>query len=61
LIGIGTHVQPAFARPFVGPLQLGGFLLGVFIITVGLILYLTSRGAREISFFEALFLKGTKE
>jgi hypothetical protein len=61
LIGIGTHVQPAFARPFVGPLQLGGFLLGVLIITVGLILYLTSRGAREISFFEALFLKGTKE
>ncbi|MBK6325419.1 MAG: hypothetical protein IPF56_05670 [Chloroflexi bacterium] len=26
LIGIGTHVDPKFARPFVGPLQLGGFL-----------------------------------
>lgn len=61
LIGIGTHVQPSFARPFVGPLQLGGFLLGVFIITTGLLLYFTSRGARKISSFEALFLNGTKE
>jgi hypothetical protein len=60
LIGIGTHVEPSFTRPFVGPLQLGGFLLGVFIITIGLLLYFTSRGAREISSFEALFLNGTK-
>lgn len=61
LIGIGTHVQPSFARPFVGPLQLSGFLLGVFIITIGLLLYFTSRGAREISSFEAFFLNGGKE
>lgn len=61
LIGIGTHVEPSFARPFVGPLQLGGFLLGVFMITIGLMLYFTSRGARETSSFEAIFLNGPKE
>lgn len=60
LIGIGTHVEPSFVRPFVGPLQLSGFLLGVFMITIGLLLYFTSRGAREISSFEALFLNGPR-
>jgi uncharacterized membrane protein len=45
LIGIGTHVTPRFERPFVGPFQLGGILLGVLIILVGLLLYYTSRGA----------------
>src|SRR5688572_15340347 len=29
LVGIGTHLQPAFARPYVGPLQLGGLAVGV--------------------------------
>lgn len=49
LIGIGTHVDPAFDRPFVGPLQLGGILIGVGLILFGLVLYYTSRGQRESS------------
>jgi hypothetical protein len=49
LIGIGTHVEPAFNRPYIGPLQLGGILLGVFLIAAGLLLYYTSRGQRESS------------
>ena len=61
LIGIGTHVGPAFNRPYVGPLQLGGFLLGVLVITAGLLLYFTSRGSRETSSLEALFLNGSKD
>ncbi|GAB4276977.1 MAG: hypothetical protein Kow0080_27690 [Candidatus Promineifilaceae bacterium] len=44
LIGIGTHVTPNFERPFIGPLQLGGIILGVSTILVGLLLYATSRG-----------------
>jgi hypothetical protein len=54
IIGIGTHVNPEFSRPYVGPLQLGGLILGVLIITVGLLLYYTSRGSREASSLEVL-------
>ncbi len=55
LIGIGTHVNPRFERPFVGPFQLGGLLLAVGMIVVGLVLYHTSRGAgREKSSMEFL-------
>jgi hypothetical protein len=54
IIGIGTHVNPEFSRPYVGPLQLGGLVLGVLIITVGLLLYYTSRGSREASSLVAL-------
>ncbi|MEW5988539.1 MAG: hypothetical protein AB1791_18070 [Chloroflexota bacterium] len=54
LIGIGTHVQPAFARPFVGPLQLGGLLLGIVSITAGMLLYHTSRGHRPVSSLQSL-------
>jgi hypothetical protein len=43
LIGIGTHVQPNFERPYVGPLQIGGMALGILCISVGLYLYYTSR------------------
>ncbi len=43
LLGIGTHMEPDFERPFLGPLQLGGFALGVFIILTGAFLYYTSR------------------
>jgi hypothetical protein len=60
LIGIGTHVDPAFDRPFVGPLQLGAILLGVIMIVAGLILYYTSRGPRESSSLEFL-LNGSKQ
>ena len=49
LIGIGTHVNPSFERPFVGPLQMGGMGLGLLMIIAGLILYYTSRGPRESS------------
>jgi ABC-type Na+ efflux pump permease subunit len=49
LIGIGTHVAPSFERPFVGPIQLGGILIGIGLIVFGLVLYYTSRGQRESS------------
>jgi hypothetical protein len=57
LVGIGTHVEPDFERPFVGPLQLGGIILGVLSITAGLLLYYTSRGRRESSSLESLLPK----
>jgi hypothetical protein len=46
LVGIGTHVEPRFIRPYVGPLQLGGILLGIISITAGMLLYYTSRGSQ---------------
>ena len=49
LIRIGTHVQPQFERPYVGPLQLGGLALAVLVIIIGLALYYTSRGTRAQS------------
>ena len=52
LISIGTHVEPQFERPFVGPLQLGGLVLAVLVVLVGLILYYTSRGTRQKSSME---------
>jgi hypothetical protein len=54
LIGIGTHVEPAFLRPFVGPLQLAGIVVGVLMITAGLLLYFTSRGSRPSSSLKSL-------
>ena len=54
LIGIGTHSQPNFERPFVGPLQLGGIGIGLLTILIGLYLYHTSRGTRESSSMEFL-------
>ena len=61
LIGIGTHVNPLFERPFIGPFQLGGILIGVMMIIAGLILYYTSRGPRESSSLEFLFNGSKKE
>lgn len=52
LIGIGTHVQPEFNRPYVGPLQFAGLGVGVAAIVIGMILYYTSRGRRENSSLE---------
>lgn len=54
LIGIGTHVTPNFDRPYVGPLQLGGLLVGVGSIIAGMLLYYTSRGSRENSLMDFL-------
>ena len=47
LIGIGTHVNPRFERPFVGPFQVGGVVLAVVMILAGMVLYYTSRGSRR--------------
>jgi hypothetical protein len=58
LIGIGTHLQPAFARPYVGPLQLGGLVLGVLSVTIGMLLYYTSRGTRRHSSLQTLLRWG---
>jgi hypothetical protein len=52
LIRIGTHVQPEFDRPYIGPLQLGGLVIGLLIILAGMVLYFTSRGKRESSSLE---------
>lgn len=52
LIRIGTHVEPQFERPYVGPLQLGGLALAVLVIVIGLALYYTSRGTRQKSSME---------
>lgn len=52
VIRIGTHVQPAFERPFIGWLQLGGLALGLLILLVGILLNYTSRGQRPASSLE---------
>jgi hypothetical protein len=59
LIRIGTHVRPDFPRPFIGPLQLAGLVLGLLVILTGLVLYATARGQRPSSSMEFL-LNGTK-
>ena len=59
LIRIGTHVQPEFERPFIGPLQLGGFVVGLLILLAGIVLYYTSRGKRQSSSMEFI-LNGKK-
>ena len=59
LIRIGTHVQPEFERPFIGPLQLGGFVVGLLILLAGVVLYYTSRGKRASSSMEFI-LNGKK-
>jgi hypothetical protein len=60
LIRIGTHVQPEFDRPFIGPLQLGGLLFGLLMILGGMVLYFTSRGKRPSSSLEFI-LNGKKK
>ena len=60
LIRIGTHVQPEFERPFIGPLQLAGFVVGLLILLGGMVLYYTSRGKRPSSSMEFI-LNGKKQ
>lgn len=60
LIRIGTHVQPEFERPFIGPLQFGGLALGLLVLVAGMILHYTSRGTRATSSLEFI-LNGKKE
>lgn len=60
LIRIGTHIGPEFNQPFLGPLQMGGLLLGLMVLVGGMLLYATSRGKRPTSSLEFL-LNGNKE
>lgn len=52
LLRIGTHVMPRFERPFVGPLQVGGMVLGLVVIVVGMVLYYTSSSPEKSSSME---------
>ena len=52
LIRIGTHINPEFDRPFIGPLQLGGLVLGLVVLVAGMVLHYTSRGKRPSSSLE---------
>jgi len=52
VIRIGTHVEPQFERPYIGPLQQGGLALAIMAIVVGMLLYYTSRGRRSKSSME---------
>ncbi len=58
LIGIGTHIEPNFQRPYVGPFQLIGIGLGILLVTMGMLLYFTSRGSRPFSALEFLISEG---
>lgn len=60
LIGIGTHIGPEFSRPFVGPLQSAGMVLGIVLIISGIVLFYTSRGSRPSSSLEFL-LNGRRQ
>ncbi|MEI2612556.1 MAG: hypothetical protein V9G20_28280 [Candidatus Promineifilaceae bacterium] len=62
LIGIGTHIEAnTFDRPYVGPLQLGGIVLGVILITVGMILYYTSSRHQKKSSLSFILKEDTSE
>ena len=61
LLGIGTHVEPHFVRPFVGPLQMGGIALGILSIIAGILLYYTSRDSRKRSLFGFLVKEESPE
>jgi hypothetical protein len=58
-IRIGTHIQPAFERPYIGPLQWGGIILGLLMIFGGMVLYATARGQRSTSSMD--FLRNGKK
>lgn len=62
LLQIGTHTPctdelieaGTFCGSFIGPWQLAGIGIGIFSIIGGMLLYYTSRGSREDSFFNFL-------
>lgn len=60
LIRIGTHYGPEFDRPFIGPLQLGGLVIGLLVLFAGMVLHYTSRGKRLSSSLEFI-LNGKKD
>jgi len=39
MVGVGTHRGSSFERPFLGPLQLAGFMVGLLTVAAGLLLY----------------------
>ena len=39
LVGVGTHRGAEFQRPFLGPLQLIGLLIGLLFVALGLLLF----------------------
>jgi hypothetical protein len=43
MLGVGTHQGPDFERPFLGPLQIAGVALGLFLVLVGLFLFWLGR------------------
>jgi hypothetical protein len=43
LLGVGTHQGARFERPFFGPLQIAGLVIGLFLILVGLVLFRLGR------------------
>lgn len=61
LLQVGTHLTPRFERPFAGPWQLAGLALGIMLITIGMLLYHTSRGARSSSSLEFLIPNNDNE
>lgn len=61
LIGIGTHPHPDYERPYVGPLQLGGLVVGIISITTGMLLYYTSRGTRRQSLLGFLLYRSDED
>jgi hypothetical protein len=61
LMGIGTHIEPQFERPYVGPLQLGGLVLGIVAIAAGMLLYHTSRSSNRSSSLEFLFTDSRRQ
>ena len=67
ILQIGTHCTPEIRAvvedciPVVGAWQLGGLVLGVVSITIGMYLYLTSRGTRPVSLLEFLIREPQKE
>lgn len=60
LIRIGTHIGPEFDRPYIGPLQLGGLVVGLLVLVAGMVLHYTSRGQRPSSSLEFI-LNGKKD
>ena len=60
LVGIGTHIQPRFERPFVGPIQLAGIVVGIVLVIIGMLLYHTSRGSQLTSSLKFLIKEEEK-
>jgi hypothetical protein len=57
LLHVGTHLQPQFERPFVGPWQITGVVLGMATIVTGMVLYHTSRTTTSSSSVQKLIDK----